>query len=114
MAHQKILFSDKKIHLKKSKYNKSRKVVFKQYSQDQEFLLPKNIDDFIGTGHIARLISQIINQMDIQFIIDTYKDGGTSSYNPQMMLKIWILGFINRVYSCRLVAKNLRENLAFI
>ena len=90
------------------------KVVFKRYSQNQQFLLPKNIHDFIGSGHIARLISEIIDGMDIEFILETYKGGGTSSYDPRMMLKTWILGFVNRVYSCRLVAKNLRENLAFI
>ena len=89
-------------------------VVFKRYSQNQQFLLPKNINDFVGSGHIARLISEIIDGMDVGFILETYKGGGTSSYDPRMMLKTWILGFVNRVYSCRLVAKNLRENLAFI
>ena len=89
-------------------------VVFKRYSQNQQFLLPKNINDFVGPGHIARLISEIIDGMDIDFILETYKGGGTSSYDPRMMLKTWILGFVNRIYSCRLVAKNLRENLAFI
>lgn len=115
MAHQKILFSDKKIPLRaKHKSKNNRKIVFKPYSQNQQFLLPKNIDDFIGPGHIARLVSAIIDQMDIQFVVDTYEGGGTSSYDPRMMLKTWILGFINRIYSCRLVAKSLRENLAFI
>lgn len=91
-----------------------QKVIFKPYCQTQQFLLPKNIDDFICPGHIARLISRIIDQMDIQFILNTYKGGGTSAFNPRMMLKTWILAFVNRIYSCRLVAKNLRENLAFI
>ena len=90
------------------------RVVFKQYSQNQQFLLRKNINDFIGQGHIARLVSTIIDKMDMQFVVDTYKGGGTSSYNPRMMLKSWILAFINRSYSCRLLAKNLRENLSFI
>jgi len=90
------------------------KVIFKHYNQNQQFLLPKNINDFIGHGHIARLVSTIIDKMDIRFIINTYKGGGTSSYDPRMMLKSWILAFINRTYSCRLLAKNLRENLAFI
>jgi len=112
---QATLNSDKKIKVEEFfPSNPKPKVVFKPYSQTQEFLLPKNIDDFIGPGHIARLISQIIDEMDIQFIFDTYKGGGTSSYDPRMMLKSWILAFINRVYSCRLVSKNLRENLAFI
>ena len=48
------------------------KVAFKQYSQDQQFLLPKNINDFVGPGHIARLVSEIVDSMDIDFILETY------------------------------------------
>jgi transposase len=87
---------------------------FKSYNQDQQFLLPKNIDDFVIPGHIARLISKIIDNMDITHIIQTYKGGGTTPYNPSMLLKVWILGFIYKVYSCRLLAKELRESLPFI
>jgi len=76
--------------------------------------LSKNIDDFVTRGHIARLISKIIDSMDIQHILLTYKGGGTSSYNPKMLLKAWILGFTYRIYSCRLLAKAIRENLPFI
>lgn len=91
-----------------------KKVVFKSYCQEQQFLLPKNIDDFVVKGHIARLISEVIENMDISHIIKTYKGGGTSSYNPKMLLKTWILGFVYRIYSCRLLAKATRENLPFI
>ena len=97
---QSKLFSQDNIEVKERRSKKKRKVVFKPYSQKQEFLLPKNIDDYIGPGHIARLISTIIDKMDIQFIIDTYQGGGTSSYDPKMMLKTWILAFIYRIYSC--------------
>lgn len=110
---QRVLFSDEKIAHKGKKINR-KKVVFKSYCQNQDFLLPKSVDDFVTPGHIARLISSILDQMDIQCIIDTYKGGGASAYNPRMLLKVWILGFINRTYSCRLIAKQLRENLAFI
>jgi transposase len=106
------LFSEDKIRTVKQK--RKRKVVFKPYSQNQQFLMPKNIDDFIGDGHIARFISQIVDEMDVDFILDTYQGGGTSSYNPRMMLKCWVLGFVYRIYSCRLLAKSTRENLAFI
>jgi transposase len=112
---QQTLFSDEKIVVTSiSQLVNKRKIVFKPYYQDQQFLLPKNIDDFVTPGHIARLISKIIDHMDLQHVIDTYKGGGTSSYNPKMLLKSWILGFANRIYSCRLVAKALRENLPFI
>lgn len=110
---QKTLFSNKKIAIKQKIISK-KKQVFKTYTQEQEFLLPKNLNDFVAPGHIARLVSTIINRMDTSFITDTYKGGGTSAYDPKMLLKSWILAFTNKVYSSRMLAKNLRENLPFI
>jgi hypothetical protein len=52
--------------------------------------------------------------MNISNIISAYRGGGTSAYNLRMMLKCWILGFVNRIYSCRFLTKELRENLSFI
>lgn len=98
----------------KSVLKRKRKIVFKPYSQNQDFLLPKSLSEFVEPGHIARLISSIIDQMDISRIIETYQGGGTSAYNPRMLLKDWILGFVNKVYSSRMLAKQLRENLTFI
>src|SRR3989338_8290730 len=112
---QATLNSDKKYNLQDIPPADAKpKVIFKPYCQSQEFLLPKSLNDFISPGHIARLLSDIIDRMDIKFIVDTYKGGGTSAYEPRMLLKSWILAFIYRIYSSRLVAKNLRENLAFI
>ncbi len=91
-----------------------KKIIFKSYCQEQQFLLPKDMNDFVAKGHIARLISCIIDRMDTNHIASTYKGGGTSSYNPKMLIKAWILGFTYRIYSCRLLAKALRENLPFI
>ena len=112
---QRTLFSDKKIDIKnKITTARKKKIVFKPYAQNQNFLLPKSVNDFVIPGHIARLISTIIDLMNIDFIIETYKGGGTSSYNPRMLLKVWILGFVNKVYTSRMLAKQLRENLTFI
>ena len=55
---QQTLFSDEKIVVTSiSQFVNKRRIVFKPYYQDQQFLLPKNIDDFVALGHIARLIS---------------------------------------------------------
>jgi len=91
-----------------------KKVVFKEYSANQSFIFPHNSDEYISKDHIARLISVVIDRMDIGFIIDTYVGGGTSCYNPRMMLKVWILAFIYKIYSSRSLGKALRENIAFI
>lgn len=93
---------------------KYKKVVFKTYCQEQQFLLPKDMNEYLSRGHIARLISRIIDMMNLDNIISTYKGGGASAFNPRMLLKVWILGFVYRIYSCRQLAKALRENLPFI
>ena len=114
MKIQKTLFSDKEIAVGKIVPIVKKKIVFKSYSQAQDFLLPKSLHEFVEPGHVARLISDIIDEMDIDNIIETYKGGGTSAFNPRMLLKDWILGFVNKIYSCRMLAKELRENLTFI
>lgn len=110
---QNKLSSDEKITISAADLLK-KKQIFKTYTQEQQFLLPKNLNDFVGAGHIARLVSIIIHHMDMSFIASTYKGGGTSAYDPKMLLKVWILGFIYKTYSCRMLAKHLRENLPFI
>lgn len=111
---QSLLFGNKHIGVNATKQIKKLKIVFKPYSQNQEFLLPKNLNEEIADGHVCRLISSIIEEMDLTNIYKKYKGGGTSAYNPSMMLKVWILGFVNKIYSSRLLAKALRENITFM
>src|SRR3989338_2950534 len=116
MKIKKTLISNKEVIVEsgRSVLKKKRKIVFKPYSQHQDFLLPKSLSDYVELGHIARLISSVIDQMDTSKIVETYQGGGTSAYNPKMLLKDWILGFVNKIYSSRMLAKELRENLSFI
>lgn len=111
MTIQKTLFSSKNIAVDRNLITRKRKTVFKSYSQNQDFLLPKSLHEFVEPGHMARLISDIIDEMNIDHIIETYKGGGTSAFNPRMLLKDWILGFVNKIYSCRMLAKELRGSL---
>ena len=99
MKIQKTLFSDKSIVIEKTIPIVKKKVAFKLYSQEQDFLLPKSLNDFVQLGHISRMISEIIDGMCIDNIIETYKGGGTSAYNPRMLLKVWILGFVNKIFN---------------
>ena len=46
----------------------TNKTVFKEYSTNQIFLFPHSSDDYISKDHIARLVSVIIDRMDINFI----------------------------------------------
>jgi len=92
----------------------TKTVTFKAYEIGENYLFPPTTDEYISRYHIARLISLIVDKMDITFIVKTYKGGGTSAYNPKMLLKVWLLGFAYRIYTSRKLEQALEENLPFI
>jgi transposase len=77
-------------------------------------LFPASLDEKIPVDAPVRLINQIVDNLDISKIIETYKGGGTSSYHPLMMLKLVLYSYLNNVYSCRRIEKQNLENIHYM
>ncbi|MDR0508140.1 MAG: hypothetical protein LBH32_15190 [Dysgonamonadaceae bacterium] len=84
---------------------------FKEYNQGQGCLFPRSLDEMIPADSPARLVSQIVDNLDIMKVIDAYTGGGTSSYHPRMMLKIILFACLNNIYSCRKNRKCKRKSV---
>ena len=50
-------------------------------------MFPMSLDEKISPNAPVRLVNQIVDNLDISKVFDTYNGGGTSSYHPRMMLK---------------------------
>ena len=107
------LFQDQEITPKDGKRYLHRKVSFKAYNTGQRELFPEDIEQTIVPTHIARFINVAVNAVNIDEIISKYKGGGTSAYDPRLLLKAWLLGFVYKSYSSRGLARLMKENLAF-
>lgn len=88
--------------------------IFKHYDPNQPTFLPPNLDELLEKTHMVRFVNHVIDQMNLAPILQTYQGGGTSSYHPQMMLKILIYGYVERIHSCRAIAKAVREQIPFM
>ena len=88
--------------------------VFKPYNQNQQMLLPPSLDELIPEDHVVRVLDKVVEQLDLSPLFATYKGGGSSSYNPVMMLKVLLYGYIEQLYTPRRIAKALRENTHFM
>lgn len=95
------------------KKKKSDRVVFKPYNMGQ-LQLPTDLEELIPPNHLVRVVDAAIERMDLSPLIERYKGGGTSSYHPKMMLKVLVYAYTQRLYSCRQIAKALRENVHFM
>lgn len=90
------------------------KVRFKEITSQQTVLFPSNISDKIAANHPVRIVSHIVDQLNINDILSDYKGGGTSSYHPRMMIKVLFYGYFCNIYSCRKIERLLHENIYFM
>ncbi|PWV47048.1 IS1182 family transposase [Chitinophaga sp. S165] len=90
------------------------KQVFKQYSPGQNLLLPPNLGELIDSHHLVRIVSEVVDNMDLTVILDSYVGGGTSAYHPRMMIKILLYAYAVKIYTGRRIAKALRQDVTFM
>lgn len=87
--------------------------MFRSYDQDQIFLLPPSVREFIDEKHPAHLINDLVEKLDIKVFMVRYGELGQPAYSPRMMLKVILYGMTVGVFSSRKLARACRENLAF-
>jgi transposase len=88
--------------------------VFKPYVMNQVALLPPSYDEKIPAEHLVRVVNAAVEKIDLSSLLAQYPGGGRSSYHPQMMLKVLVYAYAEKIYSSRRIAKALRENIYFM
>ncbi|MEN9639799.1 MAG: hypothetical protein RLZZ262_1668 [Bacteroidota bacterium] len=87
---------------------------FKAYEQGQTMAFPPTLEELIDKAHPVRVVSKIIDELDLEPLMRKYKGGGTSSFHPRMMLKIIVYSYLNNVYSSRKMESAVKENIHFM
>lgn len=88
---------------------------FRSYDQDQMFLMPPSLDDWLPEGHSARFISEVVDEcLDLSVIYDSYAEtSGAPPYNPAMMLKLLLYAYSTGVTSSREMERRCYVDVAF-
>lgn len=89
---------------------------FREYRPEQSLLLPPSLEDWLPEGHLARFLSEVMNELELGPIYRSYeeKDGrGQAAYEPLMMLKVLFYGYCVGIVSSRKIEKASYENVAF-
>jgi len=94
---------------------KSDKITYKPYEQNQPYLIPPSVSDLIPENHLVRIVNEAIDEMRIQRLLEKGRlGGGASRYNPVMMTKLFVYGYMTKICSSRMLAKAARENVMFM
>lgn len=88
--------------------------MFKEYNQNQLQLLPPDLSDLVAKDHIARLINYSVDKMDLSFIENKYSTNGQHAYDPKMLLKVLVYGYVSGIRSARKLSDRLKEDVVFM
>lgn len=88
---------------------------FRFYDPDQQFLMPPSIADWVGEDHLARFVSELVDEvLDLgPFLAAHTETRGFPPYDPRLMLKILIYGYTTGVRSSRKIERHCHDDVAF-
>lgn len=87
------------------------------HDRSQIILFPEAIDDYIGDDSSVRVIDEYIEQLDIidlGFKKAVCPTKGRPPYDPKVMLKLYIYGYLNRIRSSRRLEQEASRNIEVI
>ena len=89
---------------------------FEPYEPHQSLLLPPSLDDWLPEDHLARFVSETVDELDLRAFFEKYRqrgDGrGRLAYHPAMMLKVLIYAYCEGIFSSRKIAGGLESLVA--
>jgi transposase/IS5 family transposase len=87
---------------------------FRPYQPEQLLLLPPSLNDWVPERHLARFISEVVEDLDLSAIEGVYEEErGYPPYHPRMMTKVLLYAYATGVYSSRRMAARLIDSVPF-
>ena len=89
--------------------------VFRDYQPGQTMLLPPSLDEWLPAEHLARFVDELVEQhLDLgPFYAAHTNVKGFPPYEPRMMLKVLLYGYLTGVRSSRKLETGCVEQVAF-
>jgi transposase len=88
---------------------------FRPYDPNQVLLLPPSLDEWLPEGHLARFVSELVEEaLDLSAIRVAYtEERGYPPYDPRLMVKLLIYGYCTGQRSSRGIEKRCWDDVAF-
>jgi transposase len=83
----------------------------------QSTLFPESLEDYIAEDNAIRIVDAFINKLnlkDLGFAGAEPSATGRPGYQPAVMLKIYIYGYLNRIHSSRRLERESHRNVELI
>ena len=93
-----------------------KKKSYQAWTQDQMFLMPPSMKEWLKEDHLAWFILDVVSEVDISPVekaIQRKDARGQRPYDPRMMVALLVYAYCTGVYSSRRMERACQENVAF-
>ena len=77
------------------------------------FLFPPALEDWVPPDHYVRFLRELVDSLDLAALGFKVPSGeqGRPPYAASLLLKLWLFGYVNRLFTTRHLERAARENL---
>jgi len=86
----------------------------KRHHQEQGELLPTYPSDIVAEDHLARVVNEVVDSLDLKLLYHKYSSEGGTTFHPKVMVKILFYGYSQGERSSRRISKQCRENFVYM
>ena len=88
-------------------------VNFVECDRETLYLLPPSLQDWLPEGHLARFVVEIVEQLDLRSLKESFAGRGSQPYNPEMLVALLFYGYATGTFSSRKLERNTYDSVAF-
>lgn len=86
----------------------------RSYNQNQKFLFPPALHDFLPDSHEAHVINDVVEKLNLVSFYDKIPNVGNPSFHPKLMIKILFYGMVEGITSSRVLARKCGSDVAYM
>lgn len=92
----------------------STKLHTKSYSNNDRLFFLLNPNEDIAENDPVRVVDAVVEGLDLREFKKLYRERGRCPYHPKMMLKIILYAYMNNIYSCRKIERQVQRDIHYI